>query len=46
LPFDIAFGLHLKDPTLIRYFERFAGTTVIDLRLILVESVPETKETP
>jgi uncharacterized RDD family membrane protein YckC/DNA-binding transcriptional ArsR family regulator len=46
LPFDVAFGLHLKDPTFIRYFDRFAGTTVIDLRLILVESTPETKKTP
>jgi len=35
LPFDLLFGLRLKpkDERFIRYFDKFAGTTVIDLRL-------------
>lgn len=33
LPFDLFFGLRLKDARFIRYFDKFAGTTVIDLRL-------------
>jgi len=32
LPFDLLFGYQLKDPRFIRYFDKFAGTTVIDLR--------------
>jgi len=32
LPFDLLFGYELKDPRFIRYFDKFAGTTVIDLR--------------
>jgi uncharacterized RDD family membrane protein YckC len=32
LPFDLVFGYALKDPRFIRYFDKFAGTTVIDLR--------------
>jgi len=32
LPFDLAFGYRLKDPKYIRYFDKFAGTTVIELR--------------
>jgi uncharacterized RDD family membrane protein YckC len=32
LPFDIAVGYTLNDPRFIRYFDKFAGTTVIDLR--------------
>ena len=32
LPFDLASGYTLKDPRFIRYFDKFAGTTVIDLR--------------
>jgi uncharacterized RDD family membrane protein YckC len=32
LPFDIIFGYELKDPRYKRYFDKFAGTTVIDLR--------------
>jgi uncharacterized RDD family membrane protein YckC/DNA-binding transcriptional ArsR family regulator len=31
LPFDLAFGLRLKDERFIRFFDKFAGTTVIDL---------------
>ena len=33
LPFDIAIGLQLKNPEFIRYFDKFAGTTVINLRI-------------
>jgi uncharacterized RDD family membrane protein YckC/DNA-binding HxlR family transcriptional regulator len=32
LPFDLLVGLRLKDPKFIRYFDKFAGTTVKDLR--------------
>jgi uncharacterized RDD family membrane protein YckC/DNA-binding transcriptional ArsR family regulator len=33
LPFDLLFGLRLKDERYLRYFDKFAGTTVLDLRL-------------
>jgi len=33
LPFDLVIGLRLKDERFIRYFDRFVGTTVIDLRM-------------
>ncbi|MCW3999139.1 MAG: RDD family protein [Candidatus Bathyarchaeota archaeon] len=32
LPFDLLFGWQKKNPTFIRYFDKFAGTTVITLR--------------
>jgi uncharacterized RDD family membrane protein YckC/DNA-binding transcriptional ArsR family regulator len=32
LPLDIIVGLQLKNPEFIRYFDKFAGTTVISLR--------------
>lgn len=32
LPFDLLFGHMLKDNRFARYFDKFAGTTVIDLR--------------
>lgn len=32
LPFDLFFGYELNDPRFLRYFDKFAGTTVIDLR--------------
>lgn len=32
LPFDLLFGFRLKDKRFKRYFDRFAGTMVIDLR--------------
>jgi uncharacterized RDD family membrane protein YckC len=32
LPFDLLVGLGMKDPRYIRYFDKFAGTTVVDLR--------------
>jgi len=33
LPFDLLIGLRIKDERFIRYFDKFAGTTVVDLRL-------------
>jgi uncharacterized RDD family membrane protein YckC len=33
LPFDLLVGLRMKDERYIRYFDKFAGTTVVDLRL-------------
>ena len=32
LPFDLLFGYRLKDRRFVRYFDKFAGTTVIDIR--------------
>ncbi len=32
LPFDLLIGHRLKDPKFVRYFDKFAGTTVKDLR--------------
>jgi len=32
LPFDLFFGLRLDDKRFLRYFDKFCGTTVIDLR--------------
>lgn len=32
LPFDLLFGLRIKDQRFIRYFDKFAGTTVVDLK--------------
>jgi len=32
LPFDLLFGWRIKNPAFIRYFDKFAGTTVINLR--------------
>ena len=31
LPFDLVLGLQLRNKTFLRYFDKFAGTTVIDL---------------
>jgi uncharacterized RDD family membrane protein YckC len=39
LPFDLIIGFILKDERFIRYFDKFAGTTVIDLRLQPTSSV-------
>jgi uncharacterized RDD family membrane protein YckC/DNA-binding transcriptional ArsR family regulator len=33
LPVDLLIGLRLKDERFVRYFDKFAGTTVIDLKL-------------
>ncbi len=38
LPFDLLFGYLLNDPRFIRYFDKFAGTTVINLRKHRFES--------
>ena len=35
LPFDLLVGLRLKNKEFMRYFDKFAGTTVINLRLQL-----------
>jgi uncharacterized RDD family membrane protein YckC/DNA-binding HxlR family transcriptional regulator len=32
LPFDLLFGWRIKNQAFMRYFDKFAGTTVIDLR--------------
>jgi len=32
LPFDLFFGYRLKDKRFLRYFDKFTGTTVVDLR--------------
>ena len=40
IPFDIIIGLRLKNPEFIRYFDKFAGTTVIDLRIQSATSRP------
>lgn len=37
LPFDLIAGFRLKNEKFIRYFDKFAGTTVVDLRLQLSE---------
>ena len=42
LPFDLAAGLHLKDKKFLRYFDKYAGTTVVTLRLNPVESTSQT----
>ncbi len=33
LPFDLLLGWRIKNTAFMRYFDKFAGTTVIDLRL-------------
>jgi uncharacterized RDD family membrane protein YckC len=32
LPFDLLFGWRIKNDAFLRYFDKFAGTTVINLR--------------
>jgi len=55
LPFDLFFGYELKDPRFIRYFDKFAGTTVINLRQrtpaptsapLPTQTPPESNSTP
>jgi len=43
MPFDLAFGYRLKDKRFIRFFDKFSGTTVIDLEPQLP---PETPANP
>ena len=33
LPFDLLLGWRIKNPAFLRYFDKFAGTTVINLRI-------------
>jgi len=40
LPFDVIVGTQMKNPEFIRYFDKFAGTTVIDIRQHLAKSNP------
>jgi uncharacterized RDD family membrane protein YckC/DNA-binding transcriptional ArsR family regulator len=43
LPLDIIVGLQLKNPEFIRYFDKFAGTTVISLRKQSASSPSKSK---
>ena len=42
LPFDLLFGYQLKDPRFIRYFDKFAGTTVIDLHAAQLKPISQS----
>lgn len=44
LPFDLLVGLRLKDKRYIRYFDKFAGTIVVDLRHPHPDSVEKTHQ--
>jgi uncharacterized RDD family membrane protein YckC/DNA-binding HxlR family transcriptional regulator len=44
LPFDLLIGLNLKDKRFQRYLDKFAGTTVVDLRSSVSETQPEDTE--
>ena len=41
LPFDLLVGLQLKDKRFLRYFDKFAGTTVVDLRANMSNLPPD-----
>jgi uncharacterized RDD family membrane protein YckC len=43
LPFDLLVGWRIKNNAFMRYFDKFAGTTVIDLR---TPHIPQTKDSP
>ena len=43
LPFDLLVGWRIKNSAFMRYFDKFAGTTVIDLR---APKIPQPKELP
>ena len=43
LPFDLLIGWRIKNSAFMRYFDKFAGTTVIDLRSQLRQPPPELK---
>jgi uncharacterized RDD family membrane protein YckC len=45
LPFDLLLGWRIKNSAFMRYFDKFAGTTVIDLRSPLHQAV-DSKEPP
>jgi uncharacterized RDD family membrane protein YckC/DNA-binding HxlR family transcriptional regulator len=40
LPFDLLIGWRIKNSAFMRYFDKFAGTTVIDLRAHLRQKIP------
>lgn len=43
LPFDLVIGIwRIPDKTFMRYFDKFAGTTVIDLRFQPLQPSPES----
>jgi uncharacterized RDD family membrane protein YckC len=42
MPFDLAAGLRQKDKKFLRYFDKYAGTTVIVLRPTSIESLSQT----
>ncbi|MCW4019205.1 MAG: RDD family protein [Candidatus Bathyarchaeota archaeon] len=44
LPFDLLFGYEINDARFLRYFDKFAGTTVIDLRKRKVEPPKQVEE--
>jgi uncharacterized RDD family membrane protein YckC/DNA-binding HxlR family transcriptional regulator len=47
LPFDLVIGIwRIPDKTFMRYFDKFAGTTVIDLRFQPRQPSPESKAPP
>jgi uncharacterized RDD family membrane protein YckC/DNA-binding HxlR family transcriptional regulator len=45
LPFDLLIGLQLKDKRFLRYFDKFAGTTVVDLRSNISSLPPDSEGT-
>lgn len=40
LPFDLLIGWRIKNSAFMRYFDKFAGTTVIDLRAHMRQKIP------
>ena len=46
LPIDLLIGIRLKDKRYIRYFDKFAGTTVVDLRARSHESAKSSNTEP
>jgi uncharacterized RDD family membrane protein YckC/DNA-binding transcriptional ArsR family regulator len=46
LPFDLLIGMRLNDDRYIRYFDKFAGTTVIDLKRGRSTSIATEKPIP
>jgi uncharacterized RDD family membrane protein YckC len=43
LPFDLLIGWRIKNTAFMRYFDKFAGTTVIDLRSHLRKPTSDSK---
>jgi uncharacterized RDD family membrane protein YckC/DNA-binding transcriptional ArsR family regulator len=44
LPIDLLIGYRMKDKKYIRYFDKFAGTTVVDLRQRESQTAPNTPD--